>query len=41
MQPEEPDMIVLEDNPEEATQTIHPIVKRQEYRQLFAKLRRG
>jgi len=41
VQPEEPDMIVLEDNPEELVQTIHPIVKRQEYRQLFAKLRRG
>lgn len=41
VQPEEPDLIVLEDNPDETSPTIHPIVKRQEYRQLFAKLRRG
>ncbi len=39
--PEEPDLIVLEDNPEEIASSVHPIVKRQEYRQLFAKLRRG
>jgi hypothetical protein len=41
VQPEEPDMIVVEDNPEDVAPAIHPIVERQEYRQLFAKLRRG
>lgn len=41
VQPEEPDVIVVEDNPEDVAPAIHPIVKRQEYRQLFAKLRRG
>jgi type II secretory pathway predicted ATPase ExeA len=41
VQPEEPEMIVIEDNPEDVTPSIHPIAKRQDYRQLFAKLRRG
>lgn len=39
--PDEPELIVIEDNPEEVVSSVHPIVKRQEYRQLFAKLRRG
>lgn len=41
VQPEEPEMIVLEDNPDEIAPPIHSIAKRQDYRQLFAKLRRG
>lgn len=39
---EDPDLIVIEDTPEVSTRMVPPpLVRKQEYRQLFAKLRRG